>query len=125
MDTNLGGYIPGNVFTCWSLGPISGLDFLHLQDVLEEHRVLLSGGDGIWAILSASLPCMLPQDHTGTLWSTLMDCSPTGVAFPVGPSQPGVETCLRFSGTWRGTEWTGGMSANENQDIGIFQPSCL
>lgn len=56
--------------------------FLHLKDVLEEHRVcLVRVGAGQ---IFLSLPCLPHQDHP---WCPVVapgGCPPTGVAFTVG-----------------------------------------
>lgn len=88
-------------------------------------RLTVRWGWALGRALSASLPCLLLWDHTGALWSTPAGCAPTGLAFAVGPSWPGVGTGLHFSGTQRGARWTGGASADERQDIGVLQLSSL
>lgn len=50
---------------------------------------------------------------------------PAGEAFTLGPSQPGVGTCLHFPDTWRGTWWAGSVSAHGRQDLSVLQLSFL
>ncbi|CAN0448615.1 unnamed protein product [Rangifer tarandus platyrhynchus] len=73
------------------------------------------------------LPVSLPavSGSRRALWSTPAGCTPTGVAFAVEPSQLEVGTSLHFSGIQRGSEWTGGVSADKRQDAGVLQPSSL
>lgn len=52
---NPGEYFPVNMFACWNLGLVLGLDFLHRQDVLKEYRVgcLVGVGAGLLCLPSA------------------------------------------------------------------------
>lgn len=70
---NPGEYFPVNVFACWNLGLVLGLDFLHQQDVLKEYRVdcLVGVGAGLLC-LPSPLPATsgshwCPVAHTGRL----------------------------------------------------------
>lgn len=76
VGRNQGEHFPVNVFACWKLGLVLGLDFLHLQDVWKEHRVDCPGGWGegeLWATLSAVSPACC-------LRITLVPCGPHQLA---------------------------------------------
>lgn len=73
VGMNLGEYFPINVFACWNLGLVLGLDFLHLQDVWKEHRVDCLGVGGALGCCVCPFPtCCLritpcPAVHIGWL----------------------------------------------------------
>lgn len=64
-----GEHFPVNVFACWNQGVVVGLDFLHLQDVLKEHRVDCLVGMG------SGLLC-LPDSPACFLGIPLVPCGP-------------------------------------------------
>lgn len=107
LGAHTGECFPVNVFACWSLGLVLGLDFFCIYRMFDCLVVLGSGP----LCLPVSLPAV--SGSRRALRSTPAGCTPTGVAFAVEPSQLGVGTSLHFSGIQRGAEWTGGRVSRQ------------